>query len=164
MDYSKLKYFSVNYGEFSDYYKRKLHKFLDKSFNLPSYELYDFTIVNGFTFNGEIIGVLSILKTEDLRKVLENNNNDEMTGYSKKGEGGLFIYNVVVKDDFKRKKLAEILINLCLKDNSNEQYLHAQVKKENEPSFNLFFKCGFQIEDEMQDSDNNQVCVMSRNI
>ena len=164
MDYSKLKYFSVNYSEFSDYYKGKLHKFLDDSFNLPSYELYDFTILNGFTLNDEIIGVLSILKTEDLKKVLENNNNDEMTGYSKKGEGGLFIYNVVVKEDFKRKKLAEILINLCLKDNSNEKYLHAQVKKENEPSFNLFFKSGFQIEDEMQDGDNNQVCVMSRNI
>ena len=34
----------------------------------------------------------------------------------------------------------------------------------NEPSFNLFFKCGFQIEEEMINSDDSVVCVMSRNV
>lgn len=164
MDYSTLKYFNVKYSEFSEYYKKHLHNFLDNTFHLPSYELYDNTIILGFIKDTEIIASLSILKTVDLVNVLKNNNNDDMTGYSKKGDNGLFIYNVSVKNEYKRKKLAEVLINLCLRDFSNEKYLHVQVKKENEPSFNLFFKCGFQIEDEMQDSNNNQVCVMSRNI
>jgi ribosomal protein S18 acetylase RimI-like enzyme len=162
MDYSKLTYFSVKYSEFSQYYKDKLYTFLNDSFHLPSYELYDFSIITGFMLDNEIVGTLSILKTIDLKSVLAKNNNDEMTGYSKKGEGGLFIYNVLVKDDLQRNKLGEVLINLCLINNPNEKYLHAQVKKENEPSYNLFFKTGFQIEDEMQDDDNNHVCLMSR--
>ena len=62
------------------------------------------------------------------------------------------------------KQLAEVLINLCIRDNPNVKYLHAQVKKENEPSFNLFFKSGFKIENEMQDVDNNIVSVMSKDI
>ena len=152
MDYSKLTYFSSAYIEFSQYYKDKLIEFLDTSFKLPSYELHDFTIINGFLLNNEIIATLSLLKYDDLKIVLEKNNNHEMIGYSNKGETGLFIYNVVVKDEFKRKKLAELLINLCIRDNPNVKYLHAQVKKDNEPSFNLFFKCGFKIENEMQDS------------
>jgi ribosomal protein S18 acetylase RimI-like enzyme len=162
MDYSKLTYFSVKYSEFSQYYKDKLYTFLNDSFHLPSYELYDFSIITGFMLDNEIVGTLSILKTIDLKSVLAKNNNDEMTGYSKKGEGGLFIYNVLVKDDLQRNKLGEVLINLCLINNPTEKYLHAQVKKENEPSYNLFFKTGFQIEDEMQDDDNNHVCLMSR--
>lgn len=165
MDYSKLTYFTLPYIEFSDYYKNKLLEFLDNSFKLPSYELHDFTIVNGFLMNDEIVATISLLKHEDLINVLKKNDNDERIGYSNKGDKGLFIYNVVVKDEFKRKRLAEILINLCIKNNYNSRYLHAQVKKENEPSFNLFFKCGFQIENEMHDNNtNNIVMVMSKNI
>ena len=164
MDYSKLTYFSSAYIEFSQYYKDKLIEFLDTSFKLPSYELHDFTIINGFLLNNEIIATLSLLKYDDLKIVLEKNNNHEMIGYSNKGDNGLFIYNVVIKDEFKRKRLAEVLINLCIRDNPNAKYLHAQVKKDNEPSFNLFFKCGFKIENEMQDSDNIIVCVMSKDI
>ena len=44
------------------------------------------------------------------------------------------------------------------------KYLHCQVKKDNEPSFNLFFKCGFKIEEEMMNEDNLVVCVLSRDI
>lgn len=164
MDYSKLTYFSVPYSEFSQYYKDKLSDFLDTSFKLPTYELHDFTIINGFTLNDEIIATLSLLKHDDLKGVLEKNDNHEMVGYSNKGDNGLFIYNVVVKEEFKRKRLAEVLINLCIRNYPNVKYLHAQVKKDNEPSFNLFFKSGFQIENEMQDADNGIVCVMSRDI
>lgn len=164
MDYKNLRYFYLNYGNLSDYYKNELNSFLDKSFNLPSYELYNNTIIYGFLYNNKIIGTLSLLKTNDLEEVLNKHNNNEMIGYSKKGKGGLFIYNIVIKEEFKRKKLAEVLIHLCLKNNINEKYLHCQVKKDNEPSFNLFFKCGFQIEDELLDNDGNNVCVMSRDI
>ncbi len=164
MDYSKLTYFSSSYVEFSQYYKDKLIEFLDISFKLPSYELHDFTIINGFLLNNEIIATISLLKYDDLKTVLKKHNNNEMIGYSNKGDNGLFVYNVVVKDEFKRRRLAEVLINLCIRDNQNVKYLHAQVKKDNEPSFNLFFKCGFQIENEMQDGGNNTVMVMSRDI
>ena len=164
MDYSKLTYFNVSYSEFSQHYKDKLFKFLDTSFKLPSYELHDFTIMNGFLLNDEIIATVSLLKYDDLKSVLDKNNNHEMVGYSNKGDDGLFIYNVVVKDEFKRKKLAEVLINLCIRNYPNIKYLHAQVKRDNEPSFNLFFKSGFQIENEMQDAHNGIVCVMSRDI
>lgn len=162
MDYSKLTYFSLPYIEFSHYYRNKLLEFLDNSFKLPSYELHDFTIINGFLMNDEIVATVSLLKHEDLINVLKKNDNDERIGYSSKGDKGLFIYNVVVKDEFKRKRLAEILLNLCIKNNYNSKYLHAQVKKENEPSFNLFFKCGFQIENEMQDNNSNIVMIMSK--
>ena len=164
MDYSKLTYFSLQYSEFSQYYKDKLLSFLDSSFKLPSYELHDFTIINGFLLNNEIIATLSLLKHDDLKGVLEKNNNHEMVGYSNKGDDGLFIYNVVVKDEFKRKRLAEVLLNLCIRNYPNTKYLHAQVKKDNEASFNLFFKCGFQIENEMHDNDNGIVCVMSKDL
>jgi ribosomal protein S18 acetylase RimI-like enzyme len=164
MDYSKLVYFSNKYVDFSQHYKDKLLKFLDISFKLPTYELHDFTIISGFLLNNEIIATISLLKHEDLKEVLNNNNNHKMIGYSSKGENGLFIYNVVVKDEFKRKRLAEVLLNLCIGENKAIKYLHAQVKRDNEPSFNLFLKCGFKIENEMLDGDNISVCVLSRDI
>ena len=164
MDYSKLRYFTCKYSELSKYYKNNLLNLLNNSFNLSKYELHDFTIINGFLYNNEIIASVSILFHDDLKLVLEKNNNHKMVGYSNKGDNGIFLYNVVVKEDFKRKRLAEVLINLCIQNYPNFKYLHAQVKKDNEPSFNLFFKCGFQIETEMSDDNNNIVMVMSRNI
>lgn len=164
MDYTNLKYFSVSYKDMSDYYKEKLFNLLTMSFDLPSYELHPFTIINGFIKNNEIIACVSLLNHENLLEILKENKNDDMTGYSKKGDDGLFIYNIAVDDNYKRKKLGEILLNLVMRENLNVKYLHCQVLKENEASFNLFFKCGFKIEEEMNDSDKNVVCVMSRNI
>ena len=164
MDYKNLKYFSCYYSELSLHYKNELLELLNNTFKLPSYELYDFTIINGFLFNNKIIAGLSLLKHNDLKKVLVKNNNHEMIGYSNKGDNGLFIYNVFVKNEYKRNRLAEVLINLCIRNNYNSTYLHAQVKKKNESSFNLFFKCGFQIETEMEDENNTIVMVMSKSL
>ena len=164
MDYKNLKYFSCYYSELSLHYKNELLELLNNTFKLPSYELYDFTIINGFLFNNKIIAGLSLLKHNDLKEVLVKNNNHEMIGYSNKGDNGLFIYNVFVKNEYKRNRLAEVLINLCIRNNYNSNYLHAQVKKQNEPSFNLFFKCGFQIETEMEDENNTIVMVMSKSL
>ena len=164
MNYSELKYFSIPYNEMSEYYKADLYNLLNNSFNLPSYELHSFTIVNGFIKNNEIIASLSLLNHNNLLNILKQNENDELNGYSKKGDGGLFVYNIAVRQEFKRNKLAEVLLNLCIRENLDKKYLHCQVLKSNEPSFNLFFKCGFKIEEEMNNEDNEIVCVMSRNI
>tara|TARA_Y100000590_G_scaffold391285_1_gene467765 strand:+ start:201 stop:698 length:498 start_codon:yes stop_codon:yes gene_type:complete len=164
MDYTQLKYFSITYKEMSEYYKADLFNLLNASFDLPSYELHQFTIINGFIKDNEIIGCVSLLHHNDLLEILNENENHEMTGYSKKGDNGLFVYNIAVRDNYKRKKIAEVLLNLCIRENLNVKYLHCQVEKNNEPSFNLFFKCGFQIEEEMINSDDSVVCVMSRNV
>ena len=164
MDISELKYFNLLYKDISNEYKKQLNILLSNSFDIDSYELHDFTIITGFLFKGELIASLSLLEDNNLKKILIDNNNHEMTGYSNKGENGLFVYNVVVSKKYQRKHLAEILVKLAIKYSNNVKYLHSQVKKNNEPSFNLFFKCGFQIENEMEDNENNIVCVMSRNI
>jgi len=164
MDYSKLKFFNVKYSLFSEYYKFKLNKLLDTGFSeLPSYELHDNTLIYGLISDNEIIACMSLLDSFTLKGILEENKNDEMNGYSKKGDNGLFIYNLIVNNNYRRQKLGEILIRNLMKE-TTAKYLHCQVKKDNEPSFNLFFKCGFQIEDEMIDRENRVVCVMSRNI
>mgnify|MGYP003338558151 CR=1 FL=1 len=164
MNYKNLKYFSIPYKDMSSHYKEELFNLLTLSFDLPSFELHPFTIINGLIIDKKLIASVSLLHHNDLLKILKKNKNDEMTGYSKKGDDGLFIYNIAVDDNYRRKKLGEILINLVIRENLNLKYLHCQVLKENEPSFNLFFKCGFKIEEEMNDSDKNVVCVMSRNI
>ena len=162
MDISKIKYFNLLYKDISIEYKKQLNILLSNSFNINSYELHDFTIITGFLLNGELIASMSLLEHENLKKLLIINDNNEMNGYSNKGDNGLFIYNVVVSKKYQRKHLAELLLKLAIKYSNNIKYLHCQVKKNNEPSFNLFFKCGFQIENEMEDNDNNIVCVMSR--
>ena len=164
MDYSSLKFFNLKYSLFSDYYKENLHNLLDNSFdNLLSYELHDYTMIQGFTLGNEIIATLSLLNYEQLKLILKDNNNDEFNGYSKKGENGLFIYNIAVHPDYRRKKLSEILLRKLIKE-SNSKHLHCQVKKDNEASYNLFFKCGFKIEEEMFDGENLIVCVLSKDI
>ena len=162
MDYSSLKFFSLKYSLFSEYYKQNLHNLLDKCFNdLPSYELHNDTIIQGFTKNKEIISTLSLLNHTLLQKILKENNNDDMSGYSKKGDNGLFIYNIATSPEYQRNRLGEVLIHKLMKE-TTANYLQCQVKKDNEPSFNLFFKCGFQIEEEMMNEDNLVVCVLSK--
>lgn len=164
MDYSSLKFFSLKYSLFSEYYKQNLHNLLDKCFNnLPSYELHDNTIIQGFTKDKEIVSTLSLLNHNQLQKILKQNNNDDYNGYSKKGDNGIFIYNIATSPEYQRNRLGEVLIHKLMKE-TTAKYLHCQVKKDNEPSFNLFFKCGFKIEEEMMNEDNLVVCVLSRDI
>ena len=111
MDYSSLKFFNLKYSLFSTYFKKNLHNLLDTCFeNLPSYELHDFTMIQGLTLGNEIIATLSLLNHEQLKGILKENKNDEFNGYSKKGENGLFIYNIAVHPNYQRKKLSEILM------------------------------------------------------
>jgi len=164
MNYKDLTYFNLPYKNMNDKYKNQLNILLSNAFDTKSFELHDFTNITGFLLNGKLIASLSLLNHESLKKLLIINDNNEMNGYSNKGDNGIFIYNVVVDESFKRKKLGELLLKLAIKYTDNIKYLHCQVKRNNEPSFNLFFKFGFKIENEMEDNDKNIVCVMSRDI
>ena len=90
MDISKVKYFNLLYKDISSEYKKQLNILLSNSFDIDSYELHDFTIITGFLLNGELIASISLLKHEDLKKLLVMNDNHEMNGYSNKGDDGSY--------------------------------------------------------------------------
>lgn len=165
MNYNKLVHFNKTYKELSDDHKNQLNELLSKPFNLDKIELHDFSIIMGYTLDDKIICTMSLLKYGDLKKILTEKGNENMKGYSKKGDGGLFIYNIITDKNYRRLNLGERLIrNLIEKCDNDVKYLHCQVERSNEPSFNLFFKCRFQIEDDMVDSNKNIISVMARYI
>ena len=165
MDYNKLVHFNKTYKELSDEYKNQLNELLSNSFNLDEIELHDFSIIMGYTLDDKIICTMSLLKHDDLKKILSEKDNEDMKGYSKKGDGGLFIYNIITDKNYRRLNLGERLLRHLIDNCDNDiKYLHCQVERSNEPSFNLFFKCRFQIEDDMIDSNKNIISVMARYI
>ena len=97
-------------------------------------------------------------KTNDNFVCIENENivaHISFNPLSKKLGGSIYIINLTVAPENRRKGIAQNLINFGIKyysENNNDKRISLSVDKDNGPAINLYKKLGFDVVSE----DNNQ--------
>lgn len=125
-----------------------------------------------YVIDDRIIGMVGCLTTEQLLQYLSDNGINEAEEYGVcKPWNGIFIYNVCVHPDFRKKGIAcqmMATVDAWIQDQNaanplpqHIDYTHLIVKGENIPAQNLYNKLGFEIDRESKD-ESGAVYVMKK--
>jgi ribosomal protein S18 acetylase RimI-like enzyme len=152
--------YNVIYKNMSENQKLNLKKFIKENFiNIYNFGIQDNTIIILKYENKKILGCICLLSNKILQDIIIKNNSN-INNYKFDETKSLFLYNFCVDINYRNQKyglgLIEHTLNLCKEIDIDHIYCHA----ENEISKNIFLKCGF-----MQDKDiNNTTYLMCKYI
>ena len=141
---------------------------------IENYEIYDETLFYLFLDKesnikvlekDNIIGIINILDNKILTK---KKTEDELFGYSIKGELGYYLYNFLVNNKYRNKgygkKIIKYLILNLKKNNISDKkyYKYIHTISISDISSNIFKNLGFHPENNLIDKNNNYIKIYSK--
>lgn len=110
-----------------------------------------------FKNNEKIIGYVCILESIDFIEYLNEMGIKNSELYSLKNWNGIFINNLCIIPEYRKKGMANKLINIIEKwaVNNKKDYLHLLVNSDNEPAYKLYLKNKYKIDQENLNPETN---------
>ena len=107
--------------------------------------------------NDKIIGYVCILESIDFVDYLSEMGIKNSELYSLKNWNGIFINNLCILPKYRKKGIANKLINIIEKwtVNNKKDYLHLLVNSDNEPAYKLYLKNKYKIDQENLNPETN---------
>jgi ribosomal protein S18 acetylase RimI-like enzyme len=150
-EYNDKKYIKItniikqrNYNKLLINEKNNIISIYNKCFDVP-FDISKDTILFNYYNNGKLVGFVGILSSKNYDKYLSDNNIYNKSHYGLIGANGLFVYNLCVLPKYRKKGIANTLLNHIIKyaTQNKIKYINLMVFSNNVNAIKLYKKYNF---------------------